>query len=121
MPNFAKFEVELTPIGRGGKVIVNGEDVSNQTSGVAVFSKVGEVTTLQVMTYAEGVVKGEGVVEVYVDNQRGLSEWLRQVNRSKVDELALARGGWGSDATLTDNVIEVLLEMLDAPEPSPNS
>lgn len=117
----AKFFAQVTENGGPGTVIVvNGQDVSRHVEAFAVLSKVGEPTTLQVHTRSEGKIEGEGVVEVYVDNQKGLGQWLREVDRKKVDKEAMGRGGWGDSSTLTDHVIDVLLEMLDATEPTPH-
>lgn len=120
MADFAKFELTVTPVSNhgGSKVVVNEVDITSQTKAIALFAQAGHPTTLQVHTYAEGVVTGEGIVEIHVEGKDGIAAWLRQVNRASVDARALNRGGWGDDSTLTDNVIETLLEMLDENKPS---
>lgn len=119
--SFSKFKINVTPIGRGSTVEVDGVDVSKNIKAMALFAHASEATILQLHTYGEGTIVGEGVVEVIREDNSGMAAWLRSVNRSKVDELALQRGGWGSASTLTDNVIEVLLEMLDEAQSQPNS
>lgn len=116
----AKFEIDVSLAGKGS-VVVNDTDLSNDTEALALFSKAGEPTTLQLFTHASGIAKGEGIVEIHVDNKEGLASWLRQVNRGTVDAAAMSRGQWGDGSTLTDNVIDTLLEMLDATELSPDS
>jgi hypothetical protein len=119
--SFSKFEIEVTPVANhGSKVVVDGVDVTNHVKALALFAHVGEPTTLQLHTYSEGRITGEGVVEVLVENGQTAAVWLRQVDRKAVDERAMKRGGWGDSSTLTDNVIEVLLEMLSETESSPH-
>lgn len=114
-----KFNIDVSMNGRG-TCTVDGKDVSRDIHAIALFAKTGEPTVLQLYSYAEGILEGEGVVEVYVDNRKALGEFLRTVDSKVVDKRALGRSSWGDQATLTDHVIAVLLEMLDETQPGPH-
>lgn len=118
--SFAKFDIEVGPIGRGGKVVVNDVDVSKNLKAIALFAQATEPTILQLFTYGEGHLEGEGIVEVHRTDRNEVGAFLRSVDRKKVDERSLNRGGWGVEGTLTDHVIETLLEMLDETQPGPH-
>lgn len=117
----AKFEIELTSVGVGSKVVVDGQDVSNQVASMALLAKPGEPTVLQLQMFTSGLVKGEGIVETYIDNLKTMRVWLSQVNSQEVDRRAMDRGTWGDGSTLTDHVLDVLLEMIDETESASDS
>lgn len=119
--SFAKFNIKVGAIGRGSEVTVNEVDVTQNLNAFALFASASDPTILQLFTYGEGVVEGEGIVEIHRDDRKSLGEFLRQVNPKTVDERALNRSGWGDNATLTEHVIAVLLEMLDETQPGPHS
>jgi hypothetical protein len=115
--HFAHFEVDITPIGRGSKIIVNGEDVSNRVSAFAVHasSSPAEATVLQLFMYADGKIEGDGIVEAYKEDNAQIADFLKGVDRSQLEAAALERGGWSGtgQGTLVDHVVETLLEMLE--------
>ncbi len=115
--HFAKFEVEVTPIGRGSKIIVNGEDVSTRVAALAFHASASpaEATVLQLFMYADGKIEGEGIIECYVQTPEAIKDWLVGINRPALEAAALSRGGWGGagGGTLVDHVVETMLEMLE--------
>lgn len=121
---FAQFEMTVPPLARGGeaKIVVNGQDLTNRTRAVALFAASDQPTTLQIHMYGQGKVEGAGIVEVHTHTKEGTKRWLRSLNPKEIDQLALNKSGWGDQGTLTDKVIEVLLEKLDenTPEEDPN-
>lgn len=116
----AKFEIEVNAIGKG-KVVVDGRDISNDVQALSLISATREPTILQLQMAGSAVLQGEGIVETYSNDPKMFADWLRQVNRKDVDSRALERGGWGDGSTLTDHVLDVLLEMLDETESTPDS
>lgn len=116
----AKFEIDVEPVGRG-KIVVDGQDISNSVKAVSVLATAGEPTLLQLQMFGSGTLKGEGIIETYSEDPRAFVMWLKSLNRQDIDQQAMNRGGWGDSSTLTDHVLDILLEMLDETEPAADS
>ena len=107
---FANFDIHLPAAGRGARIVVNGEDVSDRCSRVAVESAAGEVTRVYLTSFAEGRIQGEGVVEVRipadVDQREAVLEFLDNLDPSVIEQEVLASmggldGGSTGEAFLT--------------------
>jgi hypothetical protein len=115
----AKFELTVEAFGRG-TIKVDEVDLTNSTKAIALFAAAGEPTILQVHTFGGGQVKGEGIVEIHTGTQ-GVGDWLKKIDRRKLEERSLAKAGWGSSGTLVDHLVDTLLEMVNETEPDADS
>jgi len=108
MDGLAKFQIESSPTGRG-TVKVNGEDVTEQISGMTFDMRPGQPPLLTLHYIgASGVIEGEGIVRVQTEPTEGddLLEFLEAINPKLLEEEALEQSGWG------DNQTEMMLTIL---------
>jgi hypothetical protein len=118
----AEFKIQIDENGHG-VVEIDGKDISRETRAFAITSAPREPTVLQLHMFSKGTLEGDGIVEVLLPNEGpDVREFLRGVDRQKLEERALERGGWqGQPGTMTDHYVEVLLEMVNETESSTNS
>ena len=112
-----KFDITLTENGKHSKVIFDDEDVSNKIDAVSIQSAVGEVTIVTARhVVGAGRVKGEGIIVVLPGEQA--ATLIEALDAAEIEQEALKRLEWGDGATLTANVLRVILERLrDADQP----
>ena len=112
---FATFNIEAPVAGRGGKIIVNGEDISDRVNAFRLTSSINEITVLQLsLIKVEGTIEGEGIVQVGVDAD--LDKVLASFKADEIEQEALSRLSWGDGATLTSVIIELLRERVRGAE-----
>lgn len=108
MDGLAKFRIESAPTGRG-TVEVNGQDVTQEISGLAFDMRPGQPPLLTLhFIAAVGVLEGEGIVHAQsaTTDGDGLVEFLDAINPKLLEEAALEESGWG------DNQTEIMLTVL---------
>lgn len=111
-----KFYVEMNESGRG-KVIVDETDLSNEVTALRVDAALGKPTLLTLELSNPGVIQGEGIVQILRDAESpDLAQFVKSLNASEIEQEAMNRMGWGSDATLTQTILEVIAEKLNASE-----
>jgi hypothetical protein len=111
-------EFEITEdFPNGAKIIVNGEDVSKHVVAYQVsHDSPGELPRLAIVTLAKaGTIKGEGIVEVRVLDDR-LLQMLDQVNPQELEEEALRRLEWGGSGVVA-MALDILKERLSGDQP----
>lgn len=108
MAEFADISIDLTANGMG-KIVVNGEDISNRVVGVTFQCRVGQPLVLNVQQLAGTVeVKGQGVVRVEVPREAGqtVAQFLDRLDPATLDEEVLGRGD------LENGVMHTAIEIL---------
>src|SRR5205085_2445236 len=112
MGDFATYDIQLSETGRSSRIVINGQDISNQVLGIEVAAEPGMPTTVTVHTAASCQIAGLGVVVQRVHEKAAFINALKSVNAKDLDKRAMDRAGWGSQGTLTDHVLTALMEML---------
>jgi hypothetical protein len=86
MPSTRKFELTATASGRGSKLVVNGQDISNMVQGVMVTVTPSEGTQLALMPSAgfAGKILGEGEVLELTDGIPAV-EFLDEVDPGELE------------------------------------
>lgn len=108
----AKFTLDLDAAGSDATVVVNGYEVSDVVRSVAVRSQPGDVTTLMLDVMGDGVVTGEGVVEVR--NVEGLTDAAAIVRSIDADQLAAqAQGQADMGSSYTKVVLGLVADLLE--------
>lgn len=103
--------LDLTPF--GGRIEVNGDDVTDQVGLAEVRVANGQPTTLSLHLLADGKIEGEGIVHV-IDHQptvEGIDvdsvlAFLDSIDPDRLDHDALA------DTDASSNLTVVMLETL---------
>ncbi len=113
MSGLAKFSVDVTSSGHG-KVVINGNDVSESVNGLALESRVGQPPLLRLyFLAAAGPIEGEGIVHVVedqVDWRAQLRTSLGRIDPRILEKEVLKRCGWGDSAT--EATLNILKEWL---------
>lgn len=106
------FELHLGATGHG-TIIVNGVDISDQVTGIALVSRPREVTKLTVELVGEGPIEGLGDVTV-VRSSKTLAAFLANIDADELEKAALARLDGFGDANATQAMLHVLSEWAGA-------
>lgn len=112
MTEFATYDIQLSGTGRGSRIIINDQDISDQAQALHVDSAYDQITTITVQTMANVHLVGQGIVIQKISSVEGLTDLLRSVSFKELDERAMNKAGWGVEGTLTEHVVEALLEMI---------
>lgn len=107
----SSFELRVGATGNGN-VVVNGVDLSDQVTGVALVARPREVTKLTLELVGEGPVEGLGEVTV-VRSSAGLAAFLANIDPDELEQAALTRLGGLGDGSLTAAMLTVLAEWAD--------
>lgn len=108
----AKFTLDLTATGSGSAVIVNGLEVTEFVRSVAVRASHGDVTTLMLDVAGDGIIAGEGVVEVR--NVEGLQDAAAIVRSMDADQMqAQASGRADLGTSYTKALLALVAETLE--------
>jgi hypothetical protein len=114
-PVFATVEMELGPLGKG-RVVINGQEVSQHLTGLILQSAVGEVPRLTLSgPTINTVLRGEGIVEVFGDVPP-VSIIIRTLNAAAIEAEALGRSEWGDSKSLTEHILDVIAEAAEEAE-----
>lgn len=106
-----KFKISIGPVGIES-VMVGDQDLTAEVSAVQIVSADREVTELILQCHGPVEIEGEG--SILIARPGALAEAIQTLDPKKVEEEALNRGGWGQSKTLTENVIDVIVEKLNA-------
>lgn len=104
----SRFELDVAAV-RGGKVVVDGVDISDRTAGLVLKARPGEVTRLIVELYGEGPVEGLGHVE-FVNATAPLAEFFAAIDPEELEKAALDRLDGFGDRSATQAMLDVLSE-----------
>ncbi len=110
----AHFQIAAAPV--GGRVHINGQDVTDRLTAVDVRLGAAEPTVLSVHLVAgadPSSIEGRGVVHVAVDVDRvqAVVEFLSMVDPGQLEQDAMYREGAG---TLTEKMLAVMIERAEA-------
>lgn len=96
-----------------GEIFLDGSDISAKITGFQVTQEHSSQPPKLVLisTHPAGTIKGQGIVEVHVFDDRLLT-MLNEMNPREVEAEALSRLEWGG-TNLTDKIFEVLRERLN--------
>ena len=115
MEGFAEIDIDVDAVG-GGKVLINGEDVSRDLVGLEFQTRVGAVPTIAVYSRVGGArIRGQGVVRVVAPGQ-SLVTMLNQIDPKALEREALSRQQWNDNVTFTEQLLQVLMEAANAAE-----
>ena len=110
----AHFQIAASPV--GGRIRVNGDDLTSKVARVHVDLGQAEPTVLTLQLLA-GVdpssIEGRGIVHVAtdVDRAQAIVEFLSQVDPGQLEQAALFLEGAG---TLTQKMLAVLIDQAEA-------
>lgn len=113
------FEIDVQPTGYG-RVVVDGQDVSDQVVGYALYVTKNNVPTLTLDLLADGTVKGVGVVEATVpgDMLEQLATLLTSTDAAALEQQALQSPDLGSgEGAVTAECLRILAERLRSGRP----
>lgn len=89
-----RFELDLTP--GGGRVVVDGVDVSDRVAGVRVDAGVDQIPHVLLELAGEGTIEGVGVVETASTfDPAGVVAFLEALDPESVEKAAGDGLGWG--------------------------
>lgn len=111
MTALSTFSVTTDAVGPG-KVVINGEDVSDRIAGVAVVAEVGQPTIVTLrQPPAAGEISGEGIVRVRTQGAGdGVVEFLEAIDPKELERVTLGRlGGLCSRSPIAET-LELLKE-----------
>jgi len=111
------FRLVIGPTGIKSLVVGPPEeelDVTEVVTGVQVNATPGEVSTLILrQTAGHSVIVGEGII--YVNQEKIDSRLLLDmINPQELDAEAMSRMGWGEERTLSEIILDIIKEKLDA-------
>src|SRR5688572_11106777 len=112
MGDFATYEIQLSESGRSNKVVINGQDITDQCIGVDIQAAPMLPSVVTVHTAAEVKIVGMGTVIQKVHSREHIEAIVKKLNLKDLDQRAMNKSGWGSEGTLTEHVVETLLEMI---------
>jgi hypothetical protein len=115
--NFADISLEGDVLGRG-KLIINGEDISNYVMGVQLVMVPGQVTTLHA-TQRVGAAKfqGPGVVYITSADEAEMTRIIDAVDPDALQREAMNRLGFdkpGEDKSMVAHCLDILREQINA-------
>lgn len=97
----ARFEITTDPVGPGS-VVINGEDVSDRVSGVAVVAEAGQPTVVTLRHLAGSAeISGEGIVKV-VEEGDAVVSFLEDVSVTELERATLEGLGPGSGSPIAE-------------------
>lgn len=105
----SSFELHLGATGQA-RAVVNGVDISDHVSGVALVSRPREVTKLTIELIGEGPVEGLGEVSI-IRSPMPMAQFLRGIDADELERVALERVGMGD--SLTKTMLDLLAEWAD--------
>lgn len=92
----------------GGRIVVNGQDVTGQVAGARLDLDPRDVPRLTLQLLGAGEVEGEGIVQITRDGQAEAAAWLAGLDPEALGAEALNRGGFGRSPAAA--MLEVLVE-----------
>lgn len=113
----ARFALNATP----GAHTLTVNDQPVDAHSVSLLCQPGDVPLLVVRLLGEGVLEGEGIVQVAgpedgtqaVDVKAAVLAWLDQVDPNELERAALDGMGWGTQ-TLAEAIVAKLRDAADA-------
>lgn len=107
-----RFKIEAKPV--GGRLAVDGEDVSDHVRGVTVQLGVDQPTRVivELRPGADGVLTGDGVVEVVRNGIVGeaVAAWLDKIDGATLSRAALDRDGGLEGPDPVEQALKILKE-----------
>jgi hypothetical protein len=87
-----RFRIHADPV--GGKVELDGRDVTDRVAGLRLDMAAGEPTVLTLETRGQGgEIEGEGIVQV--QSADGAGAFLAGIDPTTLEKAALERDQWG--------------------------
>ena len=108
------FKINLTPVGFGSKVEIDGQDVTSQIMGLNITSAVGSPTEIYLqMVPGKLELEGDGIIHVL--SSGSVKKFLSGLDPNVVKAMALESMGWdeGDPLMAVINVIKHLGDEFD--------
>jgi hypothetical protein len=98
-----------------GRIVVAGQDVSQQVRGFTFNAQVGEPPMLTLYEMAEGGIEAEGIVRVVedgLDQRQAVVEFLSNLDPEELNRVAMEKMSWDPAASPGQGFISALKEMV---------
>lgn len=105
------FRLALDAVG-ASSIEIDGQDVADQVHTVELVASVGSATTLILHRHADGVIEGEGIVQVAGPmSPRTAADAVRVLDPERVHKRAMA--GLGMEGDVAVSYLAVIAAMIE--------